>query len=110
GVSDRHGVVVPVPVFALGTGNATVLGLVLSNGLPLVGGEGSRKSAPSVPQTVREPRTLSCVVCHKLSSQRVFSPLSICLSRSSHECFVMRLMVKEVPHGYARIGSVCGRA
>ena len=43
GVSDRHGVAVPVLVFALGLGSASVLGLVLSNGLPLVGGEGDRR-------------------------------------------------------------------
>ena len=29
-VSDRHGVAVPVPVFALGLGSASVLGLVLT--------------------------------------------------------------------------------
>ena len=40
GVSDRHGVVVPVPVFALGLGSASVLALALFNGLPLVGDEG----------------------------------------------------------------------
>ena len=40
GVSDRHGVAVPVLVFALGLGSASVLELVLSNGLPLVGDEG----------------------------------------------------------------------
>ena len=39
-VSDRHGVAVPVLVFALGLGSASVLELVLSNGLPLVGDEG----------------------------------------------------------------------
>jgi hypothetical protein len=40
GVSDCPGVAVPVYVFALGRGFATVLALALSNGLPLVGGEG----------------------------------------------------------------------
>ena len=40
GVSDRHGVAVPVYVFAVGTGHATLLALALSNGLPLGGGEG----------------------------------------------------------------------
>jgi hypothetical protein len=41
GVSDRHGVAVPLHVFAVGFGSATVLALILSNGKPLVGGEGS---------------------------------------------------------------------
>jgi hypothetical protein len=40
GVSDRHGVAVPLHVFTVGFGSASVLGLILSNGLPLVGGEG----------------------------------------------------------------------
>ncbi len=44
GVSDRHGVVVPVPVFALGLGSASVLALALFNGKPLVGGEGDTRA------------------------------------------------------------------
>ena len=39
-VSDRPRAAVPVYVFALGRGFATVLALALSNGLPLVGDEG----------------------------------------------------------------------
>ena len=40
GVFDRPGAAVPVYVFAVGRSFATVLALALSNGLPLVGGEG----------------------------------------------------------------------
>jgi hypothetical protein len=38
GVSDRHGVVVPVHVFALGLGSASVLGLVLTLQWLAIGG------------------------------------------------------------------------
>ncbi len=39
GVGDRHGVVVLVPVFALGLGFASVLGWSSLHGKPLVGGD-----------------------------------------------------------------------